>query len=71
MSVTGFDLISLEECIELHNKANPGTKKLELLGLLNYALAAKARGVTCTCGQPLWVIGSAEGGLGLLPVHHG
>ena len=50
--------------MELHIKANPGTKRRDLLGRLNYALAAKERGVTCACGQPLWVIGSAEAGLG-------
>ena len=64
MSVTGFSPISLEEYMELHIKANPGTKRRDLLGRLNYALAAKERGVTCACGQPLWVIGSAEAGLG-------
>ena len=64
MSLPGFVPISVGEYVELHIKSNPGTDRSDLVKRLKYALAARERGVACACGGPLWVIGSAEAGLG-------
>ena len=60
---TGFTPISLERYAELHIRANPGTDREDLLRRLRYAMDAHARGVRCHCGEPVWIIGSAEVGL--------
>ena len=59
----GFTPISLCEYVERHLRANPGTKRPELIARLRHALAARRNGVLCQCGSPIWVIGSAEVGL--------
>lgn len=63
MMKVGFVPISLERYVELHLRANPGTDREDLLQRLRYAMEAHERGVRCECGEPLWIIGSAEAGL--------
>lgn len=59
----GFTPISLERYVELHLQSNPGTDRQDLVKRLRYAMEADARGVRCQCGEPIWIIGSAEVGL--------
>ena len=58
-----FVPIQLEKYVELHLKANPGTKRAELVARIEHALEALRNGESCQCGQAIWVIGSAEAGL--------
>jgi hypothetical protein len=60
---SGFTPISLSQYVELHLRANPGTNRGELLAQLEYAIDAHRRGVRCECGAPIWIVGSAHGGL--------
>ena len=59
----GFTPISLPEYVKLHLRANPSTKQSELVARLRQAIEARRRGTLCQCGEPIWVIGSAEVGL--------
>lgn len=59
----GFSPISLDRYVELHLRANPGTDRAELVAQLEYAIDAYRRGVRCECGAPIWIVGSAHGGL--------
>ena len=59
----GFISISLERYVDLHLQANPGTDRAELVAQLEYAIDAYKRGVRCECGAPIWIVGSALGGL--------
>lgn len=56
---TGFIPISLEKYIKLHLKSNPETSREEITSGLKDALRAYKEGVKCSCGNPIWVIGSA------------
>jgi len=46
----------------MHLKCNPGDKKAEILAGLESALAAYKAGTRCSCGAPIWVIGSSQVG---------
>ena len=59
----GFAPIRLEDYVERHLRSNPDTKRKDLIHRLHYAIAAFRRGEHCQCGQPIWIIGSAEVGL--------
>ena len=59
----GFTPIGLEDYIELHLRANPGTDRADLSARLRHAVRAYRKGVRCRCGNPIWIIGSAETGL--------
>lgn len=59
----GFAPILLDDYIELHVQSNPGTNRVELRKSLEYAIDADRRGVRCQCGDPVWIIGSAQVGL--------
>src|SRR5689334_10606155 len=60
----GFVPIRLEEYVELHLRSNPGVERTDLIRRLQHAINAFKRGVRCQCGEPIWIIGSAEAGLG-------
>src|SRR5205807_10305755 len=60
---TGFTPIRLEDYVELHLRANPETKRAEVIARLEYAIDAYQRDIRCHCGAPIWIIGSAEAGL--------
>ena len=55
----GFTPISMEEYMQLHLKSNPDTTRQEIEGGLKSSLLDHKRGVKCSCGNPIWVIGSA------------
>lgn len=55
----GFKKISIDNYIELHLKNNPTLDKADLERRLLSALEDHKNGVTCSCGNDIWVIGSA------------
>jgi hypothetical protein len=55
----GFIPISLDRYIESHLRSNPGTKRAEIAIGLKAALEDHRKGTKCSCGSPIWVIGSA------------
>lgn len=59
----GFTPISMEDYVELHLRANPGTNRAELVARLESAIDAYRKDIRCQCGTPIWIIGSAEAGL--------
>ena len=59
----GFTPIKIEDYVELHVRSNPNVDRKDLFDRLAYAVAAAERGVRCQCGEPIWIIGSAEAGL--------
>ncbi len=58
----GFTSISLEKYIALYLKNNPTESEDELRNNLKAALEAYHNGVKCTCGNDIWVLGSAAVG---------
>jgi hypothetical protein len=58
----GFTPISLDRYVELYLKDNPDASREEIIEALTDALQAYRRGVTCECGSPIWVVGSAVAG---------
>jgi len=63
MRKTEFIPISLERYVELYLRDNRGVDREDLVRRLRYAMDAHARGARCHCGEPIWIIGSAEVGL--------
>lgn len=59
----GFTPISLDEYVEKYLQSNPGEKRAALLGRLEQTISAHRAGERCSCGAPIWIIGSAEVGL--------
>jgi hypothetical protein len=59
----GFAPIKLEDYVELHLRANPGTERTDLMERLEFASDAFKKDERCHCGAPIWIIGSAEAGL--------
>ena len=62
MKRRGFTSISIDRYVELHMRSNPGDSRKRLKAALESALRASMGGVTCRCGNPIWVIGSALAG---------
>ena len=63
-ALRGFTPISIARYVKLHAASNPGTDVVELSRHLRQVLEAKTAGEHCQCGKPIWVIGSAQVGLG-------
>lgn len=59
---TTFTPISLKDYVAKHLAANPRASRTELVDHLKAALAAYEAGVRCSCGEQIWVIGSAFAG---------
>ena len=57
-----FIPISIDDYVKLHLMNNPAVKEKDLRDRLNEALAAYQKKVKCSCGNDIWVIGSAEAG---------
>ncbi len=64
MPKTGFIPISMESFIDLYLKSNSSEDRETITVGLKDALNAYKRGVKCSCGAPLWVVGSAVSGFG-------
>ena len=58
----GFKKISIDKYVDLHLKRNPSENKTDLEKRLKIALEDYKNGVKCSCGNDIWVIGSAEVG---------
>lgn len=58
----GFKKISISKYVELHMKRNPSENKADLEKKLKNALEDYKNGVKCSCGNDIWVIGSAAVG---------
>jgi hypothetical protein len=59
-----FTPIPLKDYVDLHLRANPEIKRTELLKRLESAISALRAGTRCKCGSPIWIVGSAQAGLG-------
>ncbi len=56
---TGFAPIRFDDYVERHLESNPGCSRKEIADGLKDALSAYKKGVSCDCGEPIWVVGSA------------
>ncbi len=54
-----FVPIALDQYLELHLESNPNDDQEHVKSTLRDALSAYQRGERCSCGEPIWVIGSA------------
>lgn len=61
---TGFTPILLHDYVELHLRTNPDAERAEVVQHLESAIGAYRAGARCQCGAPIWIIGSAQAGLG-------
>jgi hypothetical protein len=59
MGRTGFIPITIEQCAEKYAKSNPGESREAMVKRLQDVLRDYNSGIMCSCGEPLWVIGSA------------
>ncbi len=57
-----FIPISIDSYIKKHISNNPNENEKKLRECLNSALADYEKGVKCSCGNALWVVGSATVG---------
>lgn len=60
----GFVSISIDKYIKKHLQSNPSENEDDLRKRLNSALGDYISGVKCSCGNDIWVIGSASVGNG-------
>jgi hypothetical protein len=59
----GFRPIALRDYVRRHLKSNRGDNETEVTTRLQWALQEFKAGAVCSCGEPIWVIGSAVAGL--------
>jgi hypothetical protein len=59
-----FKPITIDQYIAKHLKDNPATKEPDLRKQLQLALNAYGNGIKCSCGNDIWIIGSAFAGNG-------
>ena len=71
MPKTGFTPIPMDAFVADYLKNNPGEDRAAITAGLKNALDAYKRGVACSCGAPLWVIGSAVQDTAALPASPG
>lgn len=62
VQVRVFKPISIDDYIAKHLASNPSDDRAEVVANLATALAAFESGAKCSCGEPIWVIGSAFAG---------
>ena len=58
----GFITISIDNYVKKHLDSNPSENEKDLRKRLNSALMDFKNGVKCSCGNDIWVIGSASVG---------
>ena len=58
-----FVPIQFNEYVKLHLRSNPKENAADLTARLRSALEDYKAGRRCDCGEPIWVIGSAQVGL--------
>lgn len=59
-----FTPIKLHDYVELHLRANPNAVRAEVIQQLESAIGAVRAGARCQCGAQIWIIDSAQTGLG-------
>jgi len=57
-----FVPIKIAEYVKMHLRSNPGENAADVTARLHSALEAYKAGRRCSCGAPIWVIGSAQTG---------
>ena len=57
-----FVPISIDEYVTKFLAGDPGSERSEVIARLKETLADFKAGARCSCGSPIWVIGSAEVG---------
>jgi hypothetical protein len=55
----GFVAISIDNFIKKHLEINPSENEKDVREHLNLALSDYHKGVKCSCGNDIWVVGSA------------
>ena len=60
----GFKPIGLREYVDLFLVANPSEVRANVVRRLREAIDAHVQGERCACGELIWIVGSAEVGLG-------
>lgn len=58
----GFAPITIDKYVAMHLKNNPSEKEVDLRKRLKSALEDYKNGIKCSCGNDIWVIGSASVG---------
>jgi hypothetical protein len=58
----GFIPIGIGKYVQLHVKANPDENPKELLARLRSCVSDALAGARCSCGAPIWVVGSVSAG---------
>jgi len=58
----GFIPITIDKYVALHLKNNPSEKEVDLRKHLQSAINDYNNGTKCSCGNDIWVIGSASVG---------
>tara|TARA_R110000868_G_scaffold255231_1_gene511778 strand:+ start:364 stop:657 length:294 start_codon:yes stop_codon:yes gene_type:complete len=56
----GFISISINKYVEKHLINNPFENEMDLRKRLDSAIEAYQNGVRCSCGNDIWVVGSAS-----------
>lgn len=59
-----FTPISIDDYVKVHLKNNPEHNEQDLRKMIHEAFSDYLKGVRCSCGKDLWVIGSAFMGKG-------
>jgi hypothetical protein len=58
----GFVPIAIDKYVQLHAEANPDEDPRELLTRLRSCVSDSLAGARCSCGAPIWVVGSVSAG---------
>jgi hypothetical protein len=58
----GFVPIAIDKYVQLHVQANPDVDPSELLTRLRSCVSDSLAGARCSCGAPIWVVGSVSAG---------
>jgi hypothetical protein len=61
---SGFTLISKNAYVDRFLRANPSEDRCDVNSRLENAIKASKDGERCSCGEPIWIVGSAEAGYG-------
>jgi hypothetical protein len=57
---SGFTLISKDAYVDRFLTANPSERRDDVVARLDNAIAAHKDGKRCSCGEQIWIVGSAE-----------
>ena len=61
---SGFTLISKSAYVDRFLAANPSERRADVVSRLDDAITAYNADQRCNCGEPIWIVGSAEAGYG-------